>query len=1203
MSGWQFWIDRGGTFTDVIARRPDGSLATKKLLSENPDRYRDAAVQGIREFLSVDSGSDIPVHDIDCVKMGTTVATNALLERRGEATLLVTTRGFADALRIAYQNRPDIFALYVRMPCPLYSNVVEVHERIDAKGGVVQELDINTAHADMQAAYDAGVRAAAIVLMHSYLNSRHEQRLARLATDIGFTQISVSHEVSPLMKLIRRGDTTVVDAYLSPVLRRYVNQVTDELGDTDLMFMQSNGVLASAQSFQGRDSIVSGPAGGVVGAARVAGQAGFARLIGFDMGGTSTDVCHYNGELERVFESEVAGARMAVPMMHIHTVAAGGGSILHFDGQRYRVGPDSAGASPGPACYRRGGPLTVTDCNVMLGKLQSAYFPHVFGPAGNMPMDSGATSDAFKRMAQAISQATGSSVSVQQAALGFLEIAVENMANAIRKISVQRGYDVTQYTLCCFGGAGAQHACMVADSLNMKRILVSPYAGVLSALGMGLAETGVIKQQAVEQPVNELSDAEMEEWRHQVQLKTIRALSSQGIARESMQSQCRVHIRYAGSDTSLEVVFDTLYEMQKQFTESHQRQFGFVYEDRPLVVESLHVETTVINDWQQPGVVLQEDTAIRPVDHVDIFTVNEHNNGAEVFSTPVYRRHELMPGVKLKGPAMLIEDNSTTMIEPGWQGHCDKYGNLVLVRVVEKAGSVKLDTDADPVMLEIFNNMFMAAAEQMGEVLARTSHSVNMKERLDFSCAIFDANAQLVANAPHVPVHLGSMGASVEYVLQQCGKTMKAGDAYALNDPYHGGTHLPDITVVTPVYDDKGDQLLFLVASRGHHADIGGITPGSMPPQSVSISEEGILLNCVPVMQGGALNEDMLCELLTSGDYPARNHEQNLADLRAQLGANNQGLNVLREMVNQFGLQVVQAYMQHVQDNAEAAVRKVIGVLEDGSFSLELDTGAKITVAISIDRQQKTACIDFTGTSQQQPDNFNAPTSICYAAVLYVFRSLVDDDIPLNAGCLKPLQIIIPEGCLLNPKPPAAVVAGNVETSQLIVDALLGALGKLAGSQGTMNNFTFGNAQYQYYETLAGGMGAGAEGDGAGPIQVHMTNSRLTDPEVLEYRYPVRVEQFAIRRHSGGSGVHRGGDGAVRHIRFLEPMTAAILSGRRRTAPHGLQGGDAGKPGINCVQRNNGECYPLSACEQVEMQPGDIFIIETPGGGGYGKSG
>lgn len=1205
MAGWQFWVDRGGTFTDVIALRPDGVLSTRKLLSENPERYKDAAVQGIREFLCADNKDVIAADSIDVVKMGTTVATNALLERRGEPLALIITKGFADALRIAYQNRPHIFSRYVELPAPLYNKVIEIDERIAANGEVVQALEVDAARAAMQSACDEGYRAVAIVLMHAYRYPQHEQQLADIARELGFDQVSVSHEVSPLIKLVTRGDTTVVDGYLSPVLRRYVDQVAAELGDSNLMFMQSNGTLTAATAFQGRDSILSGPAGGVVGAARVAEQAGIGKIIGFDMGGTSTDVSHYNGQLERVFETEIAGARMAVPMMHIHTVAAGGGSILHFDGQRYRVGPDSAGANPGPACYRRGGPLAVTDCNVMLGKLQADYFPQVFGKDGTAPLDVQATDDGFAHMAQEISRTSGAVVTPQQVALGFLEIAVENMANAVRKISVQRGYDVRQYSLCCFGGAGAQHACMVADSLGMTRILISPFAGVLSALGMGLAETGAIRQRAIDQPLEAVTDALLEAWRSELESQAITELNQQGIVKENIHAHAYVQVRYAASDTSIEVAFDTCQRLKQVFLEKHKRQFGFVYEERALVLESLLLEAAETNTWQQPKVEINQSSAAvaEATSHVDIYTVNARNDGADNFSTPVYQRKHIVPGMKLSGPALLIEDSSTIMIEPGWQGYCDDTGNLILERIVEQAGTVALATAVDPVMLEIFNNMFMSVAEQMGEVLARTSHSVNMKERLDFSCAIFDARAQLVANAPHVPVHLGSMGASVEYVLNQCGDNMQPGDAYALNDPYHGGTHLPDITVVNPVFDSASEQLLFFVASRGHHTDIGGITPGSMPPGSRHIDEEGVLLDCIPIMHAGVFNEDLLRELLGAGPYPVRNIEQNLADLRAQLGANNQGRNALLDMVQHYGLEVVQAYMQHVQDNAETAVRNVIGVLQDGSFAVELDNGAEIKVDISINRQQQNACIDFTGTSEQQSNNFNAPASICYAAVLYVFRSLVDDDIPLNAGCLKPLDIIIPEGCLLNPRPPAAVVAGNVETSQLIVDALYGALGKLAGSQGTMNNFTFGNTQYQYYETIAGGMGAGPEGDGAGPIQTHMTNSRLTDPEVLEWRYPVRLERFAVRRHSGGSGQHRGGNGAVREIRFLEPMTAAIVSSRRRTSAHSLAGGDSGVPGRNQVRRVNGDVQQLDACAQVEMQAGDCFIVETPGGGGYGRPG
>ncbi|MDH5633213.1 MAG: hydantoinase B/oxoprolinase family protein [Gammaproteobacteria bacterium] len=1205
MAAWQFWVDRGGTFTDVIARKPDGSLATKKLLSENPERYTDAAVQGIQEFLA-EAGEHPGSASIEVVRMGTTVATNALLERRGEPLVLMTTRGFADALRIGYQNRPRIFDRYVDMAPPLYDQVIEADERIGAHGDIVRALNEDAARASLQAAYDQGYRAVAIVLMHGYRFPQHEQQLARLAADIGYIQVSVSHEVSPLIKYVMRGDTTVVDAYLSPILRRYVRQVAGQLGDTRLMFMQSNGALTSADHFRGKDSIVSGPAGGVVGAARVATQAGFDRIIGFDMGGTSTDVCHYDGRFERVFETEVAGARMAVPMMHIHTVAAGGGSVLHFDGQRYRVGPDSAGADPGPACYRRGGPLAVTDCNVMLGKLQAQYFPAVFGPDGNAPLDADASRQGFARLADDVSNAGGHAVTAEQVALGFLEIAVENMANAVRKISVQRGYDVTRYSLCCFGGAGAQHACMVADALHMKRVLISPYAGVLSALGMGLAEAGVLQQLAVDTPLADITDTLLDQWQQQLLQQATEELDGQrvdrGVDQARVRSRCRVHVAYAGSDTSLDVAFGTAEQLREQFDIEHRRQFGFVYDDRPLQVRSMLLELTETGHWQQPELVQSGSTVVEAIDEVDIYTVNAGNNGAERFRTPVYRREQLIAGSCIAGPALLIEANSTIMIEPGWQGSCDPFGNLVLERIVELADSVSVTTKVNPVMLEIFNNMFMSVAEQMGEVLARTSHSVNMKERLDFSCAIFDARAQLVANAPHVPVHLGSMGASVEHVLRQCADSMRPGDAYALNDPYHGGTHLPDVTVVTPVFDAASEQLLFFVASRGHHADIGGITPGSMPPNSRCIDEEGVMLDCLAIMRAGKFDESMLREQLESGTYPVRNVEQNLADLRAQLGANNQGVNALLGMVQHFGLDVVQAYMQHVQDNAEQAVRDVIGVLQDGSFAVAMDDGAGIHVAITIDHDQRRACIDFSGTSAQLPNNFNAPASICHAAVLYVFRSLVDQDIPLNAGCLKPLDIVIPEGCLLNPKPPAAVVAGNVETSQLVVDVLYGALGKLAGSQGTMNNVTFGNNRYQYYETLAGGMGAGPEGHGAGPIQTHMTNSRLTDPEVLEWRYPVRLQQFRVRPGSGGQGRWRGGDGAIREICFLQPMTAAIVSGRRKTAAHGLGGGEAGLPGSNAVIRSDGQKTVLSGRDQVEMQAGDCLVIETPGGGGYGET-
>ncbi len=1181
---WQFWIDRGGTFTDVVARRPDGTLATRKLLSENPGRYADAALAGIRELLALGPGEAIPAQAIAAVKMGTTVATNALLERKGERTVLFITRGFRDALRIAYQNRPRIFERHIVLPEMLYSKVVEVEERVGARGDVVLPFNSEDTKAKLIDSVQQGYRSIAIVFMHGYRFPEHEQRAAALAREAGFTQVSVSHEVSPLMKLVGRGDTTVVDAYLSPILRRYVGQVAAELGGVPLLFMQSNGGLTDARRFQGKDAILSGPAGGIVGAVRTAGAAGFERIIGFDMGGTSTDVSHYAGELEREFETRVAGVRLRAPMMSIHTVAAGGGSILHFDGARYRVGPDSAAANPGPACYRRGGPLTVTDANVMLGKIQAKHFPQVFGPSGNQSLDFQSGEEKFRQLKAKISDGR----SVEQIAEGFVQIAVGNMANAIKHISVQRGHDVTRYALCCFGGAAGQHACLVADALAMTRIFIHPLAGVLSAYGMGLADQVAMRSQAVELKLGEYP---LDELAGKLGHEARSDLLSQGIPAQEVRLVRRAHLKYEGTDTALAVSLDTPEAMQRQFEAAYRKQFSFLMPGRPLVAEAVSVEAVAAGEVFEEKRTPERKQA-DPVEIVRMFS------GGTWREAPLYRRDDLGPGSRIDGPAIIAEANSTTVIEPGWRGEVTPLNHLLLQRVVPRENQTAIGTSVDPVMLEIFNNLYMSIAEQMGLRLQNTAYSVNIKERLDFSCALFDASGNLIANAPHMPVHLGSMGESIKTVIRLNAGKMKPGDVYVLNAPYNGGTHLPDVTVITPVFQEQ--EIMFYVGSRGHHADIGGITPGSMPPGSKVVEEEGVLIDNFLLVEEGRFRETETAALLTAGRYPVRNVQQNIADLRAQVAANEKGVQELGRMVEHFGLEVVRAYMRHVQDNAEESVRRVIGVLKDGSFSLPLDNGAIIRVAIKIDRERRAARIDFSGTSPQQPNNFNAPSAVCMAAVLYVFRTLVDDDIPLNAGCLKPLEVHIPEGCMLRPRYPAAVVAGNVETSQCITDALYGAFGVLAASQGTMNNFTFGNDRYQYYETIAGGSGAGPGFDGADVVQTHMTNSRLTDPEVLEWRFPVLLESFEIRPGSGGRGRRRGGHGAVRRVRFLEPMTAAILSGHRRVRPHGMAGGEPGAAGHNYVLRADGRRTELGPFDQAEMAAGDIFVIETPGGGGYG---
>ncbi len=1215
---WQFWIDRGGTFTDIVARRPDGALVTHKLLSEDPAQYRDAAVAGIRRLLGLAADTPITPDLVECVKMGTTVATNALLERKGEPTLLVTTRGFRDALRIGYQERPRIFDRHIVLPELLYSRVIEAHERVDADGSVVVPLDEAHLRERLWAAFDAGLRSVAIVFMHGWRHTAHELAAERIAREVGFTQISTSHHVSPMMKLVSRGDTTVVDAYLSPILRRYVEQVAAEMPGVRLYFMQSSGGLADAHAFQGKDAILSGPAGGIVGMARtaelaadelgVAGQTGL-RVIGFDMGGTSTDVSHYAGEFERAFETQVAGVRMRAPMMSIHTVAAGGGSILSFDGARLRAGPQSAGANPGPACYRRGGPLTVTDANVMLGKVQPAHFPKVFGQAGDEPLDREIVVKQFEALAAEIAAATGQQRTPEQVAEGFIAIAVGAMAGAIKKISVARGYDVTRYALQCFGGAGGQHACLVADALGMNRVFVHPLAGVLSAYGMGLADQSVMREAAIEQPLAtglENAAARLDALAAEARGE----LERQGVAAARVRMLRRVHLRYQGTDSALVVPFGSTQEVEAAFEAAYRQRFSFLMQGRALVIEAVSVEA--IGAADAPAEARSESLASNaaPIaDRVRLYSGDAWREAALVL------REQARPGQHVDGPAVIAERNATTVVEPGWRARVTALDHLVLERVQPRETRHAIGTAVDPVMLEVFNNLFMNIAEQMGLQLQNTAYSVNIKERLDFSCALFDAEGNLIANAPHMPVHLGSMSESIKTVIARNAGKMKPGDVYVLNDPYHGGTHLPDVTVVTPVYlGDAGESVAptFYVGSRGHHADIGGVTPGSMPPFSTRIDEEGVQLDNVKLVEAGKLREAEILGLLSSGAYPSRNPQQNLADLKAQIAANEKGVQELRRIVAQFGLDVVQAYMRHVQDNAEESVRRVITRLKDGQFTLPLDNGAQIEVAIRVDADARSAQIDFTGSSPQLTNNFNAPTAVCMAAVLYVFRTLVDDDIPLNAGCLKPLKVIIPEGSMLNPQPPASVVAGNVETSTCITNALYGALGVMAAGQCTMNNFTFGNARHQYYETISGGSGAGCWQDdtgrvvggfdGTSVVQTHMTNSRLTDPEVLEFRFPVRLESYAIRAGSGGAGRWRGGDGGVRRVRFLEPMTASILSNGRIVPAFGLAGGEAGALGINRVERADGSRETLAHIGSTEMAPGDVFVIETPGGGGFGDA-
>jgi 5-oxoprolinase (ATP-hydrolysing) len=1214
---WQFWIDRGGTFTDVVGCAPDGVLHTYKLLSENPSQYLDAAVEGVRRLLGLGPGESITADRVACVKMGTTVATNALLERKGERTLLVITRGFRDALRIATQARPRLFERHIVLPELLYDRVIEAVERVGARGETIVPLDEAALREQLRAAFAEGLRCCAIVFLHGHRFVQHEQSAHAIARDIGFTQISVSHQVSPLMKLVPRGDTTVVDAYLSPILHRYVDRVAELMPGVPLFFMQSSGGLTRADRFHGKDAILSGPAGGIVGMAQTARAAGHARIIGFDMGGTSTDVSHYAGEYERAFDTEVGGVRVRAPMMSIHSIAAGGGSIVRFDGSRLRVGPESAGANPGPASYRRGGPLTVTDANVLLGRIQADYFPRVFGPDANQSLDTAAVVQKFGELAGRMTEETGRAIDPDEVAEGALQIAVGGMANAVKRISVMRGYDVSGYTLQCFGGAGGQHACRVADALGMNRIFIHPLAGVLSAYGMGLADQIAMRETAVERALNQEGVCETRRLAGRLQAEAGAELRAQGVNADVLRAVTKAHIRYQGTDTALSVALpmqgtptEAVGIIRSDFEAAYRRRFAFLMRDQSLVIESVSVECIAAGAESMRtadvGAVAVGERAAASYQPAAQATVSMYcsadHEAAGRRRAQLFLVENLRAGANIDGPAILAERNSTTVVEPGWRVSVTSAGCLELHRVEARKVRHAAGTQVDPVMLELFNNVFMNIAEQMGLRLQNTAYSVNIKERLDFSCALFDAEGSLIANAPHMPVHLGSMSESIRTVIDG-NPLMRNGDVYVLNDPYHGGTHLPDVTVVTPVYIEEGDAAPeFYVASRGHHADIGGITPGSMPPFSTQIGEEGVLIDNFKLVERGELREEALRRLLAGGDYPSRNVSQNLADLRAQVAANEKGAAELKSTVAQFGRKTVAAYMRHVQDNAEESVRRVITALKDGEFTLPLDNGACIHVSVRVDVRRRSARIDFTGSSPQLANNFNAPRAITTAAVLYVFRTLVDDDIPLNAGCLKPLQIIMPDDCMLNPHAPAAVVAGNVETSTCVTNALFGALGVMAASQCTMNNFTFGNTQYQYYETVAGGSGAGPEFTGTSVVQTHMTNSRLTDPEILEFRFPVRLESFEIRAGSGGGGRRRGGDGGVRRIRFLESMTASILSNGRRHGAFGLMGGEPRAVGENWVERVDGGIERLDHIGQVEMQPGDVFVVCSPGGGGFGPA-
>lgn len=1190
-SQWNFWIDRGGTFTDIIARSPNGEISTKKLLSQNHRAYQDASIQGIRESLQLEPGEAIPTGAIAAVKMGTTVATNALLERKGEPTLLVVTKGLADVIEIGYQDRPKTFALKIEKPDVLYESVIEIDERVLASGRIERALDQNDAEAKLKAAFDQGIRSVAIVLMHGHRFPQHEQELAQIAAEIGFDQISTSHDVSRLSKIVSRGETTVVDAYLTPVLKRYVDAIAAELMEqTSLLFMQSSGGLVEATAFRGRDAILSGPAGGVVGAVATARLAGFTKVIGFDMGGTSTDVFHYAGDLEKVYEARIAGTRMRVPMLDIHTVAAGGGSILIFDKGRFRVGPESSGADPGPMCYRNGGMLSVTDINVALGRIQPDFFPAIFGNAQNEPLDVQTPKAAFASVAAELNDGR----SAEQVAEGFLEIAVEHMAQAIKKITIQRGFDVQEYVLNCFGGAGGQHACAVATRLGMKKIFLHPLAGVLSAYGMGLASQTTEQQKLIDKDLSTLDRAAIDRAVQALVAENVARLTDQNILTVDITHSAKVHLRYQGTNTLIEVAVGSIDQMVTDFNQKHRQKFGFLAPEKRIWIDAIIVESAAAA--QRLEEVSETQPATEPavaIAEVQMFT------GGRWHQTPVYKIQHLKFGHQIAGPAIIVGDNDTIVVEMHWLASTNKYGHLILEKCNSNLSNTEVATTCDPVKLEVFNHLFMSIAEQMGVVLQNTSQSVNVKERLDFSCAIFDEEGNLIANAPHVPVHLGSMDSAVKVVISD-GQSINRGDVFVQNNPYNGGSHLPDITVVTPVFGSD-DSIEFFVASRAHHEDVGGIAPGSMSPLARTIAEEGVTLDCEKMIQGGTFSNDRITELLLAPPYPVRNLQQNIADLMAQAAANETGVRELEKLVATYGRETVKAYMGHIQDAAEVSVRRLISTIKGGSFEYRLDEGEVICVAIKPNHKERSVTIDFTGTSDQLPNNRNAPSAITRAAVLYVLRTLVADDIPLNAGCMKPVKLVVPPGSMLNPIYPAAVVAGNVETSQAVTNAIFAALQALGSSQGTMNNFTFGNDRYQYYETICSGSSAGPGFDGVAAVHTHMTNTRMTDPEILEQRYPVVLDEFSIRRGSGGRGKWSAGDGICRRIRFLETMECSILSGHRVVPPFGTLGGEPGEIGVNMIIRSDGQQESLGGSAQRSVQPGDTMVIMSPTGGGFGE--
>ena len=1206
MANWSFWIDRGGTFTDTLALNPNGRILSSKFLSVNPEKYLDAAIHSIRKFLSVPNEQKILVSQIDSIKLGTTVATNALLERKGSRTVLVTTQGFEDQLRLGYQNRPDIFARKINLPDQLYEKVVSVKERVLANGHIFKSLEINSVRDALQTCVEEGITSCAIVLMHGYKFINHEKKIAKLAIQLGFQQVSASHEVNPQIRFVERGDTTVLDAYLTPVLRKYINQLEENFeGDLGrrLMFMQSNGGLTIPKLFHGKDAVLSGPAGGVVGAVEVSLRLGEKKIIGFDMGGTSTDVCHFSGKYERVFRGEIAGTRLASPMMNIHTVAAGGGSVLSYSAGRLQVGPESAGANPGPACYGKGGPLTVTDANVITGRLRPEFFPPIFGKKGNQNLDKQASILAIDPFSQQLQR------TAETLAEDWLSIATQNMVSAIKKISVQRGYNVLNYCLTVFGGAGGQFACEIAEKLGMSKCLLHSKASLLSAYGIGLATIRRVRKESVEKP---LLDKGMESLISQISVirEALKVeVLDQGVELGELESETTIFLKSENTDTSFPIVFQSVQEMRRSFKKSFKKQFGFLVETNSIIVDSISVE---VYQKRKSLDISSKSSGKLSKKAAKFFTTEQVFINDKWQNCKFIRKEDLNLDDYVNGPAIIIEAFTSVLVKPGWQAQLTQDKSIFLKKSQHRKHKHRtfVTTKPDPMLLEVFNNMFMSIAEQMGIVLENTAQSVTIKERLDFSCAVFDSSGNLIANAPHMPVHLGSMEASVKAVIKK-NKNICCEDIYALNAPYDGGTHLPDITVVKPVFYGSDSKLIFFVASRGHHTDIGGLTPGSMPPDSRDIQDEGVYIENFKLVDSGYFLTKEIKHILSTAKYPVRAIDTNLADLRAQVAACEKGQKELNRLIEEYGSDLVQTYTSFVNKNASEMVKSILPSVKPGSYLYKMDNdidGNKRQIAVSVELQNKPlrVTIDFSGTTLQTKTNFNAPEPVTRAAVLYAIRILVGGAIPMNSGLMSNIKIILPKGTMLSPRYPAAVIAGNVETSQAVTSALLLAFGIQAAAQSTMNNVTWGNDKYQYYETICGGTGAGilANGkahSGTSGVHSHMTNSRLTDPEILELRFPVILEQFSLRKDSGGTGLAKGGNGVVRKIRFLESMNFSIISGHRSVPPPGLHGGTGGSVGLTILERQNGEQIILDACDKISLIKDDLIIIKTPGGGGYGS--